>query len=81
MNLLQELPDLSEEERAVAQGDRDILKRLIEKHKDLSPPPVPNERYIFNPTALAAPRGKPLPVIAASQKHALAPCLSNALKI
>jgi hypothetical protein len=27
------------------------------------PPPVPNERYIFNPAALAPPRGKPLTVL------------------
>ncbi len=51
MNLLQEVPDLSEEERAVAEGDRDTLNRLIEKYKDVSPPPVPNERYIFNPSS------------------------------
>src|SRR5258708_26451748 len=63
MNLLQEVPDLSEEEKAVAEGDRDTLNKLIEKYKDVPPPPVPNERYIFNPAALASPRGKPLAVI------------------
>ncbi len=68
MNLLQEVPDLSEEERAIAEGDRDTLNRLIEKYKDVSPPPVPNERYIFNPSALAPTRGKPLPAIAVFQK-------------
>jgi hypothetical protein len=63
MNLLQEVPDLSEEEKAVAEGDRDTLNKLIEKYQDVSPPPVPNERYIFNPPAQTAPRGKPLTVI------------------
>ncbi len=63
MNLLQEVPDLSEEERAVAEGDRDTLNKLIEKYKDVSPPPVPNERYIFNQPVAAASRGKPLTVI------------------
>jgi integrase len=63
MNLLQEVPDLSEEERAIAEGDRDTLNKLIEKYKDVSPPPVPNERYIFNPAALTPPRGKPLTVL------------------
>ncbi len=63
MSLLQEVPDLSEEEKAVAEGDRDTLNKLIERYKDVSPPPVLNERYIFNPLAQTAPRGKPLPVI------------------
>lgn len=51
LNLLQEVPDLSEEEKAVAEGDRNTLNKLIEKYKDISAPPVPNERYIFNPAA------------------------------
>ncbi len=63
MNLLQEVPDLSDEEKAIAEGDRDTLDKLIEQHKSISAPPVPNERYTFNPAALAPPRGKPLPVI------------------
>ncbi len=70
MNLLQEVPDLSDEERVVAAGDRDTLNRLIEKYKDVSPPSVPNERYIFNPSALAFPHGKPLRVLAAHEKKA-----------
>jgi len=69
MNLLQEFPDLSDEERAVAAGDGDTLNRLIEKYKDVSPPPVPNERYIFNPSALAFSYGKPLRVLAAHEKN------------
>jgi hypothetical protein len=73
MNLLQEVPDLSEEERAVAEGDRDTLNKLIEKYKDVSPPPVPNERYVFNPAALTPPRGKPLPVIAMSEVKSSVP--------
>ncbi len=63
LNLLQEVPDLSEEERAVAEGDRNTLNKLIERYKEVPPPPVPNERYIFNPAALAPPRGKPLTVL------------------
>ena len=63
MNLLQEVPNLSEEERAVAEGDRDTLNRLIEKYKDISPPPVPNERYIYNSPTPTTPRGKALHII------------------
>ena len=63
LNLLQEVPDLSEEERAVAEGDRDTLNKLIEKYKEVPPPPVPNERYILNPAALTPPRGKTLTVL------------------
>lgn len=68
MNLLQEVPNLSEEEKAVAEGDRDTLNKLIEKYKDVSPPPVPNERYIFNPIALSSGRGKMLPVVPLSKE-------------
>jgi hypothetical protein len=68
MKLLQEVPDLSEEEKAVAEGDREMLNKLIEKYKDVAPPPVPNERYIFNPTALPSSRGKMLPVVPLSKE-------------
>ncbi len=65
MNLLQEVPHLSEEEKAVAEGDRATLDRLIEKYKEVPPPPVPNEQYIFNPAAFVPPHSK---LIAVSRK-------------
>ena len=49
-----------------------MLNKLIEKHQGIAPPSVLNERYIFNPAALASPRGKPLPVIAVPQDHSSA---------
>ncbi len=57
MHLLQEVPNLSQEERAVAEGDREVLERLIEKYKEVEPPAVPDARYIFNPAALKLPIG------------------------
>ncbi len=48
LHLMQEVP-LSNEERDVVEGDVKALNRYIEKRKDVSPPPVPDERYVFNP--------------------------------
>jgi hypothetical protein len=38
---------LTDEEKAVAEGDVAALNRYTEKHKDVPPPAVPNERYVF----------------------------------
>jgi len=51
LHLLQEVPDLTDDERAVAEGDREVLTRLVDRHQDIPPPEAPNARYIFNPSA------------------------------
>lgn len=63
LHLLQEVPDLSEEERAAAEGDQAMLERLIQKYRNMPPPPVPNEQYRFNGHSSQRAVGKPLPVL------------------
>lgn len=63
LHLLQEVPDLSEEERAAAEGDQAMLERSIEKYRDIPPPPVLNERYRFNGRSSQRAVGKPLPIL------------------
>jgi hypothetical protein len=46
LHLIQEVP-LTDEERAVAEGDVAALNRYIERRKHVPPPAAPNERYIF----------------------------------
>lgn len=48
MHLLQEVPDLSDDERAAAEGDRVAFDKLIAKYAHVLPPAVPNNRYAFN---------------------------------
>lgn len=50
LHLMQEVP-LTDEERDVAGGDVEALNRYIAKRKDVAPPCVPDERYVFNPVA------------------------------
>jgi hypothetical protein len=38
---------LTDEEKAVAEGDVAALNRYTEKRKDVPLPAVPNERYVF----------------------------------
>jgi integrase len=61
-HLLQEV-QLTDEERAVAEGDVAALTTFIARHQGAEPPPVPDTRYVFNPSALAATRGRPLPLL------------------
>jgi hypothetical protein len=53
--------DLSDEERAVADGDLAKLEALIARKRDPPAPPVPDGRYVFNPAADG--RGGALPVV------------------
>ena len=46
--LLQEVP-LTEEERAVAEGDLVALSKYVAARRDVAPPPVPGPAYVFNP--------------------------------
>jgi hypothetical protein len=46
LHLIQEVP-LTDEERAVAEGDVAALNRYIERRKHVPPPAAPNEQYIF----------------------------------
>jgi len=48
LHLMQEVP-LTEEEKAVAEGDVEALNRYIDKRKAVPPPTVPDARYVFNP--------------------------------
>jgi hypothetical protein len=48
--LLQEVP-LTDEERAVAEGDVVALTRYIAERRDVPPPPVPAPAYVFNARA------------------------------
>ena len=59
MHLLQEVPDLSDDERAAAEGDRVALDKLIAKSAHVLPPPIPNDRYVFNSAAYRPMNEKP----------------------
>jgi integrase len=47
LRLLQEVP-LTDEEKAVAEGDVHALNRYIQKRTNVPPPAVPDSRYVFN---------------------------------
>lgn len=61
VHMLAEIP-LSDEERAVADGDLAKLDTLIRRKQDQPSAPVPDSRYVFNPGAIAIPRGKVIPL-------------------
>lgn len=46
--LLQEVP-LTDEERAVTEGDVVAISRYVAERRDVPPPPVPGPAYVFNP--------------------------------
>jgi hypothetical protein len=50
LRLLQEVP-LTDEEKAVAEGDLQALNRYIEKRRDIPPPKLPSNRYDIASTA------------------------------
>lgn len=54
LRLLAEVP-LSDEEKAVAEGDVQALRRYIEKRANVPTPKVPDGRYVFN-HAITEPR-------------------------
>jgi integrase len=47
LHLTQEVP-LTDEEKAVAEGDVAALNRYIEQRKHVPPPAAPNKRYVFS---------------------------------
>jgi hypothetical protein len=47
LRVMQEVP-LTEEEKAVAEGDVQVLNRYIQKRTNVPTPAVPDRRYIFN---------------------------------
>jgi hypothetical protein len=50
LRLLQEVP-LTDEEKAVAEGDVQALNRYIEKRRDIPAPKLPSDRYAYNRSA------------------------------
>jgi hypothetical protein len=48
LHLLAEVP-LSDEEKAVAEGDVSALNRHIQKRSNVPAPEVPDNRYVFSP--------------------------------
>jgi integrase len=50
LRLLQEIP-LTDEEKAVAEGDVQALNRYIEKRREIPAPKLPSDRYAYNRAA------------------------------
>ncbi len=50
LRLLQEIP-LTDEEKAVAEGDVQALNRYIEKRREIPAPKPPSDRYAYNRAA------------------------------
>ncbi len=72
MDFTQQVP-MTPEERAAVDGDIAALNRMLAAKESMPPPPVPNQRYIFNTRASWSPHGTPLAIRSASVQDDILP--------